>query len=155
VAAETGRGLFSRFLGGALEGGAADVLGRVTVAGLYAYLDECFGAWDQRPAFKANVDRLHELRRCTPAVPPSELRKICKLFPVADHHFRLDPSYEPDAEPRDPEHERVHDAPEVSSGQAGRARRRGAHVLRGDGKQGMPAHAPRQALLARRRDGRL
>ena len=107
VAAETGRGLFSRFLAGALEGGAADALGKVTIAGLYAYLDECFGAWDQRPAFKANVDRLHELRRCTPAVPLSELRKICELFPVADHHFPLDPSYEPDAEPSDPEHERA------------------------------------------------
>jgi hypothetical protein len=107
VAAETGGGLFSRFLAGALEGGAADALGKVTIAGLYAYLDECFGAWDQRPAFKANVDRLHELRKCTPAVPLSELRKICELFPVADHHFPLDPSYEPDAEPSDPEHERV------------------------------------------------
>jgi len=105
VAAETGRGLFSRFLGGALEGGAADILGKVTIAGLYAYLDECFGAWDQRPAFKANVDRLHELRRCTPAVPLAELRQICDLFPVADHVFPLDPSYEPSAEPRNPEHE--------------------------------------------------
>jgi hypothetical protein len=107
VAAETSRGRFSTFLGGALDGGAADVLGRVTIAGLYSYLDESFGAWDQRPAFKANVDRLHELRRCTPAVPLTELRQICELFPVADHLFPLDPSYEPDAEPRDPEHERV------------------------------------------------
>jgi Caspase domain len=107
VAAEAGRGLFSRFLGGALEGGAADVLGKVTIAGLYSYLDECFGAWDQRPAFKANVDRLNELRRCKPAVPLTELRKICELFPAADHLFALDPSYEPDAEPSDPEHERA------------------------------------------------
>jgi hypothetical protein len=105
VAAETDRGVFSSFLGGALEGGAADVLGTVTIAGLYSYLDESFGAWDQRPAFKANVDRLHELRRCTPAVPLAELRQICDLFPVADHEFPLDPSYEPSAEPRNPEHE--------------------------------------------------
>jgi hypothetical protein len=104
---DNGHGVFSSFLGGALEGGAADVLGRVTIAGVYSYLDESFGAWDQRPAFKANVDRLHELRRCTPAVPLTELRRICELFPAADHVFELDPSYEPDAEPRDAEHERV------------------------------------------------
>ena len=107
VAVEWAHGVFSTFLGGALEGGAADVLGKVTIAGLYSYLDECFGPWDQRPAFKANVDRLHELRRCAPAVPPSELREIRELFPAADHVFPLDPSYEPAAEPRDPIHERA------------------------------------------------
>ena len=79
----------------------------MTIAGLYSYLDESFGAWNQRPAFKANVDRLHELRRCTPAVPLTELRQICELFPAAGHLFELDPSYEPSAEPRDPEHERA------------------------------------------------
>jgi hypothetical protein len=83
------------------------VIGKVTVAGLYSYLDESFGAWDQRPAFKANVDRLHELRRCNPAVPLPELRQIAELFPSADHLFALDPSYEPDSELVDPEHERV------------------------------------------------
>jgi hypothetical protein len=107
VAVETNRGRFSTFLAGALDGGAADVLGKVTIAGVYSYLDESFGAWEQRPAFKANVDRLHELRRCMPAVPLPDLRSICELFPAADHVFPLDPSYEPDAEPRDPEHERV------------------------------------------------
>jgi Caspase domain len=107
VAGESDRGIFSNFLGGALEGGAADVVGRVTIAGLYSYLDESFGAWNQRPAFKANVDRLHELRSCTPAVPLTELRQICELFPAAGHLFELDPSYEPSAEPRDPEHERA------------------------------------------------
>jgi caspase domain-containing protein len=101
------RGLFSAFLGGALDGGAADVLGKVTMAGVYSYLDECFGPWDQRPAFKANVDRLNELRTCTPAVPRSELRQICELFPTADHLLALDPSYEPQAEPHDPAHERA------------------------------------------------
>jgi Caspase domain len=107
VAAETDRGRFSAFLAGALDGGAADVVGRVTIAGVYSYLDESFGAWDQRPAFKANVDRLHELRRCRPAVPLPELRQLSELFPRADHLLPLDPSYEPSSEPRDPEHERV------------------------------------------------
>lgn len=109
TAAETALagGLFSTYLAGALEGGAADVLGKVTVAGLYSYLHESFGAWDQRPVFKANVDRLHDVRLCKPAVPLPELREISNLFPTADHVFPLDPSYEPKAEPRDPDHEAI------------------------------------------------
>jgi hypothetical protein len=107
VAAETDRGRFSTLLAGALDGGAADVVGRVTIAGVYSYLDESFGAWNQRPAFKANVDRLHELRRCRPAVPLPELRQISELFPRPDHLLPLDPSYEPSSKPKDPEHERV------------------------------------------------
>jgi hypothetical protein len=105
-AAEKGaRGLFSTYFCGALEGGAADVVGKVTVAGVYAYLSECFGAWDQRPTFKAHVDRLHELRRCAPAVPLSELRQLHRIFSSAEVTLPLDPSYEPTVEPRDLKHE--------------------------------------------------
>lgn len=109
TAAETAdaRGLFSTFLCGALEGGAADVTGRVTVAGLYSYLDESFGPWDQRPVFKANVERLHELRRAQPAVPLAELRQLHDLFPEPEFEFPLDPSYEPEAEPQDEDHQRI------------------------------------------------
>jgi hypothetical protein len=103
----TGRGLFSTYVEGALSGGAADVAGKVTVAGLYSYLDESFGAWDQRPTFKASLDRLHELRLCQPAVPIDELRLINQHFPAANYDFPLDPSYEPDADPRNSEHEQV------------------------------------------------
>lgn len=108
-AAETpeGRGLFSMYLCGALEGGAADVLGKVTLAGVYAYLSESFGPWDQRPTFKANIDRLHDLRHCAPAVPIAELRRLPEFFPNPEYEFPLDPSYEPDAEPNDPEHEAI------------------------------------------------
>jgi hypothetical protein len=109
TAAETpaGRGVFSTYLCGALEGGAADVLGKVTVAGVYAYLSESFGAWKQRPMFKANVDRLHELRTCSPAVPFPELRRLPEFFPQQDAESPLDPSYEPDADPKHPEHEAI------------------------------------------------
>lgn len=103
----SGRGLFSFYLCGALEGGAADVLGKVTLAGVYAYLSESFGPWDQRPTFKANLDRLHEIRRCSPAVPIEELRRLPEFFPEPDHVLPLDSSYEPDAEPKHPVHEAV------------------------------------------------
>lgn len=113
TSAETpdGRGQFSAYLEGALEGGAADVLGHLTLAGLYSYLSEAFGTWDQRPMFKANVDHLQDIRRCDPAVPLSTLRRLPKWFPTPDHVFPLDPSYEPDKrdsglEPH-PEHEAV------------------------------------------------
>lgn len=110
-AAETqdGRGKFSFYLCGALDGGAADVLGKITLAGVYAYLSESFGPWDQRPTFKANVDRLHELRTCSPAVPVNELRRLPEFFPEPDRDFPLDPSYEPDAGPEHehPEHEAI------------------------------------------------
>jgi hypothetical protein len=108
-AAETpeGRGAFSTYLCGALDGGAADVLGKVTVAGVYAYLSESFGPWNQRPTFKANVDRLHELRLCSPAVPLADLRRLPEFFAQQDTELPLDPSYEPDAEPDHPEHEAI------------------------------------------------
>ncbi len=105
--APTGRGAFSTYLCGALGGGAADVVGKVTLAGIYAYLSESFGAWDQRPTFKSNVDRLHEIRRCRPAVPLQELRQLPEIFPSADEQVSLDPSYEPTEEPKDDEHEAV------------------------------------------------
>ncbi|QFZ19582.1 caspase family protein [Saccharothrix syringae] len=106
-----GRGIFSTYLEGALDGGAADVLGHVTVAGLYAYLSESFGAWDQRPTFKTNVDRLHPLRSCKPDVPVTTLQQLTTWFPTPDHEFPLDPTYEPDKSqsglPPHPEHEEV------------------------------------------------
>jgi hypothetical protein len=109
TASETsgGRGLFSTYLCGALDGGAADVLGKITVAGVYAYLSESFGPWDQRPTFKANVERLHELRLCSPAVPLTELRRLPEFFPDPNFQLPLDPSYEPDAEPEHLEHEAI------------------------------------------------
>src|SRR5205085_10120187 len=99
------RGLFSTYLCGALEGGAADLLGKVTIASIYAYLSESFGPWDQRPMFKANVERLHELRRVSPDVPFPELRLLLKFFNTQYAELPLDSSYEPTADPRDPEHE--------------------------------------------------
>lgn len=109
VSAETpaGRGLFSTYLCGALDGGAADVLGHVTMAGVYAYLSESFSVWEQRPMFKANIDRLHDLRQCSPAVPLGELRRLPELFLRAEDEFLLDPSFEPEAKLNRPENERT------------------------------------------------
>ena len=94
TARERTRGVFSTNLCAALAGGAADVLGHVDIASLYAYLSESFGAFDQRPTFKANVDRLHTLRTCAPAVPLPDLRRLPKIFGKPDADLPLDPSFE-------------------------------------------------------------
>jgi hypothetical protein len=88
------RGVFSTNLCAALAGGAADVLGNVDLASLYAYLSESFGAFDQRPTFKANVDRLHPLRLCASAVNRQDLRQLPKLFQKPEIELKLDPSFE-------------------------------------------------------------
>jgi hypothetical protein len=109
TSAETiaGRGLFSTYLEGALDGGAADVLGKVTLAGMHAYLSESFGAWEQRPTFKANIDQANELRQCAPAVPLAELRELPNHFRTPEAALSLDPSFEPTEEPNHPENERI------------------------------------------------
>jgi hypothetical protein len=108
VAMETGgSGVFTSLVCDALEGGAADVCGNVTVASVYAYVDQALGAWDQRPLFKSHVSRLLPLRSCKPVISLEILRLLAEYFPQPEYDFPLDPSYEPDAPPKDPEHERV------------------------------------------------
>jgi len=104
---DAGHGVFTSHLCAALQGGAADVLGKVKIAGVYAYVVESFGAFDQRPMFKANVDRLHELRRCAPAVPLADLRRLPEIFPFPEFEKPLDPSYEPTVAGATPENMKV------------------------------------------------
>lgn len=89
-----GEGVFTSLLCDALEGGAADVLGNVTVASIYSYLDLALGAWEQRPLFKSNVSKLITLRYCKPEVDPAILRLLPIYFQSPDSEHQLDPSYE-------------------------------------------------------------
>lgn len=100
-------GLFTTVLCEALSGGAADVRGQVTVAGTYAYVDESFGAFRQRPELKAHVSRLVVLRRCTAAVPDEILRGFPKWFSSAKAEHALSPEYEPTAKPPNSEREEI------------------------------------------------
>jgi hypothetical protein len=100
-----GSGLFSRTICDALDGGAADVVGDVSVASTYAYLDEVLDVWQQRPVLKANVEKLVTLRRAEPSVSDDKLRKLPKYFPTEDDELALDPSFEPTAEPNHPDNE--------------------------------------------------
>lgn len=87
-------GLFTSILIQALDGGAADILGRITPGGVYAYIDKALGEWGQRPVFKTNVTRFTSIRDVVPQVEIEKIRKICEYFPTADAAFKLDPSYE-------------------------------------------------------------
>jgi hypothetical protein len=92
---ETVQGLFTTLVCGALDGGAADVVGNVTVAGVYAYVDQSLGAWEQRPLFKAHVAKLTSLRRSKPLVSLETLRKLPKWFTAPNYDHALDITYEP------------------------------------------------------------
>ncbi len=90
-----GHGLFTSILIEALCGGAADITGYITPGGIYAYIDKALGPWEQRPVFKTNVTRFTPLRKVTPQVDISIIRRICTYFPSEDAEMPIDPSFEP------------------------------------------------------------
>lgn len=90
-----GHGVFTTLLIEALKGGAADVTGHISIAGVYAFIDKALGPWEQRPIFKTNVTRFTSLREVKPQVDISILRKISTYFKTEDFKFNLDPSFEP------------------------------------------------------------
>jgi uncharacterized caspase-like protein len=98
-------GLFTELVCSALDGGAADILGEVSVASVYAYVDQAFGAWDQRPLFKSHVSRMLSLRTAKPAVKIEVLRRFPEWFETPDAEFPLEPRHEYTVEPRDSEAE--------------------------------------------------
>lgn len=58
-----GHGLFIELLCSALQGGAADFNGNITIGSIYAYIDRSFGEWEQRPVFKTNVSAFVSLKK--------------------------------------------------------------------------------------------
>lgn len=104
-----GHGVFTNLVLNALYGGAADVLGNVSAASVYAYAEQALGPWEQRPLYKSHASRLTPIRRCEPEVPPPILRRLPELFPDPMATLPLDPSYEWSIEPRNPEHEEIFD----------------------------------------------
>lgn len=90
-----GHGVFTGIMIEGLGGGCSDVLGRITPASLYAYIDQTLGEWEARPMYKANVQTFITLRQVTPKVPAEVIRLLPIYFPDQTHHFALDPSFEP------------------------------------------------------------
>jgi uncharacterized caspase-like protein len=102
---EDGGGVFTGLVCSALDGGGADILGHVSVASVYAYVDQALGAWDQRPLFKAHLSRMLSLRRARPAIDISILRRLPDWFPTPEEDFPLSPRHEPSEKPSDAEAE--------------------------------------------------
>ncbi len=101
----SGNGIFTKLVYEALQGGASDVLGNITVASVYAYADQILGAWDQRPLLKSHVSKLLPLRKCKPQVDPSILRLLSDYFETSDYTYPLDPSHEWDKHEAGPEYQ--------------------------------------------------
>jgi hypothetical protein len=89
-----GHGLFTELLCNALQGGAADPTGYITMGGIYAYIDRSFGAWGQRPVFKTNVTEFAPVKTVKPEVSLEDIKKITDLFFGINDEFPLDPSFE-------------------------------------------------------------
>jgi hypothetical protein len=89
-----GHGVFTNLLLAALQGGASDLRGHISPGGIYAYIDQALGPWQQRPVFKTNVNRFTSIRTIAPPVPLDTLRKILEYFPQPQDEFALNPSFE-------------------------------------------------------------
>lgn len=90
------QGLFTSILYDALKGGAADILGNISISGTYNYIDQLLNTWEQRPIFKSHVSKMVPLRKTYPKIRLKTLRKMTKYFPKAEFDFPLDPSFEKD-----------------------------------------------------------
>ncbi len=91
-----GHGIFTDMLVDGLRGSASDICGRITPASIYAHVDQTLGPWDQRPIYKANVQRFVVLREVAPKIPRDVLRRLPQYFGAPTDAFALDPSFEPE-----------------------------------------------------------
>jgi len=98
-------GVFTSLLFDAFNGGSTDILGNITVANLYAYVDRMLGAWNQRPLFKVNISKFLILRKCKPEVELKTLRLLPEYFKKAKSKLKLDKSFEPNVKPRNKKNE--------------------------------------------------
>lgn len=97
---QNGRGLFTTLFVDALSGVAANLVGDISPGGVYAYIDQSLGAWEQRPVFKTNVKSFVSLRKVQPPIPLTDLQRIAEFFPSSGFQYSLDPSYEPEPKGR-------------------------------------------------------
>ena len=94
--ANSASGVFTRLLVHALEGGAANILGEISVGHIYGYIDKAMGEEGQRPMFLSNVRRYEILRKVSSQLQVRDLREITRLFKEnPEVTFDLNETYEP------------------------------------------------------------
>jgi len=103
----TKEGLFTSILIEGLRGGAADILGDTTPASLYNYTEKILGPWDQRPVFKTHTSAMTTIRNNKPRIDLTTLKEIINYFPQPNYQYHLDPSYDPELEPKNPKNEHI------------------------------------------------
>jgi hypothetical protein len=86
-------GLFTALVCEALEGGAADLLGNVTIASVYARVEQALGEFHGRPMFQSHVCEFVPVRICRPTVELRVIRKLPLYFPDLEKDKPLDPTY--------------------------------------------------------------
>ncbi|MGL5087424.1 MAG: caspase family protein [Clostridium sp.] len=89
-----GKGIFSELLSFALLGEAKNILGEVTAASVYSYIDNSLLAWDQRPIFKTNISKSVILRKTEPQIDINILRELPFFFKDINYKYKLAPEYE-------------------------------------------------------------
>jgi hypothetical protein len=89
-----GHGVFTNLLIEALKGGAADLNGDITAAGIYAFIDKALGEGQQRPIYKTNISKFISLRKVKPQVSDDIIKTIPMFFATADTEYPLNRSYE-------------------------------------------------------------
>lgn len=87
-------GVFTTLFIQGLKGSAANVLGRITPASIYSFIDQSLGAWEQRPVFKTNTKQFLSLRDIEPRVSMQTLRKLNQYFKTPSSEYPLNPSFE-------------------------------------------------------------
>lgn len=90
-----GHGVFTNLLMEALNGGAADVCGRISPGSVYAFIDRALGPWGQRPIFKTNVKTFVSLREVEAPIEIEIIRRLPEYFSEPEKKLQLDPSFEP------------------------------------------------------------
>ena len=100
---ENSTGIFTKIFVDGMNGAAANLVGDITLGGVYTHMDNSLSVWERRPFHGMQVSNFVSLRKVEPPINLASLRRIAELFPSEDFEFKLDPSFEPTSDTPAPE----------------------------------------------------